>query len=80
MRNLIIISACIIGLFGEFSGLIWSLKKENPSDTFLKITEPPARILEHPLENGYFLLLRMAASNGQDPIQTGYDIWLESDA
>ncbi|MEC4889956.1 MAG: hypothetical protein RI101_07825 [Nitrospira sp.] len=79
MRNLII-SACIIGLFLELSGLLWSLKKDNPSDTFISLTEPPARVIEHPLENGYFLLLGMAAASGRNPIQTGYDIWLESDA
>ena len=78
MRN-VIISVCIIGLFLELSGLLWSLKKDNPSETFLALTEPPPRVIEHPLENGYLLLLGMAAPQGQDPIQTGYDIWLESD-
>lgn len=79
MRNLII-SACVIGFFLELSGLIWSLKKDNPSDTFVTLTEPPPREIEHPLENGYFLLLGMAAASSQNPTQTGYDIWLESDA
>ncbi len=77
MRNLII-SACIIGLFLELSGLMWSLKKDGTSDTFVVLTEPAPRMIEHPLENGYFLLLGMAADRTQNPIQTGYDIWLES--
>lgn len=79
MRNLII-SLCIVGLFLEVSGLIWSSKKDKPSDTFLKLSEPPARSIENPLENGYFLLLGFAASEGSNPVQVGYDIWLESDS
>lgn len=78
MRNLII-SLCIVGLFLEISGLIWSSKKEKPSDAFLKLSEPPARSIENPLENGYFLLLGFASSPGSHPVRVGYDIWLESD-
>lgn len=78
MRNLII-SLCIVGLFLEVSGLIWSSKKEKPSDTFMKLSEPPVRSIENPLENGYFLLLGFASSEGSNPVQAGYDIWLESD-
>lgn len=79
MRNLII-SLCIAGLFLEVSGLIWSSKKDPPGEAFLKLTEPLPRAVEHPLQNGYFLLLGFAAASGADPVQTGYDIWLESDA
>lgn len=78
MRN-IIIGLCIAGLFLEVSGLIWSSKKDKPSETFLKLSEPPARSIENPLENGYFLLLGFASSPSSDPVQSGYDIWLESD-
>jgi hypothetical protein len=79
MRN-IILSLCIVGLFLEVSGLIWSSKKDKPSETFLKLTEPIARAIENPLENGYFVLLGFASASGSDPVQVGYDIWLESDA
>lgn len=79
MRNLIL-GLCIAGLFLEVSGLIWSTKKDKPSDTFLKLTEPPARAIDNPLENGYFLLLGFASSRSSDPVQTGYDIWLEAEA
>ena len=79
MRNLII-SLCLVGLFLEVSGLIWSSKKEKPSETFLKLTDPPTRSIENPLENGYFLLLGFSSASGTNPVQTGYDIWLESDA
>lgn len=77
MRN-IIISVCIIGLFLELSGLIWSAKKDKPSDAFVRLSAPPARTIERPLDNGYFLLLGMAASGGANPVQTGYDIWIET--
>ena len=79
MRN-IIISICIIGLFLELSGLIWSAKKDKPSEGFIRLSAPPTRTIEHPLDNGYFLLLGMAASENANPIQTGYDIWIESSA
>lgn len=79
MRN-IIISICIIGLFLELSGLIWSAKKDKPSEGFVRLSTPPARNIERPLDNGYFLLLGMAAAGGTDPVQTGYDIWSETGA
>lgn len=77
MRNFII-SICIVGLFLELSGLIWSAKKDAPSDVFVRLSAQPLRSIERPLENGYFLLLGMAAADGSNPLQTGYDIWLEA--
>lgn len=79
MRN-VIIGLCIAGLFLELSGLIWSSRKDKPSEVFLKLTEPIPRAIENPLENGYFLLLGFASAPGSDPVQVGYEIWLESDA
>lgn len=79
MKNLII-STCIIGLFLELSGAFWTMKRDPPSEAFLRLTTPPARSIHHPLENGYFVLLGLTASTGRDPVQTGYDIWLESEA
>jgi hypothetical protein len=75
----LIISLCVIGMFLELSGLIWSSKKDKPSETFLKLTEPLPRDIDNPLENGYFLLLGFASASGANPVQVGYDIWLESD-
>lgn len=77
MRN-IIISVCIIGLFLELSGLIWSAKKDKPGEAFIRLSATPAHSIERPLDNGYFLLLGMAAAGGTNPVQTGYDIWLEA--
>ena len=79
MRNMII-SICIIGLFLELSGLIWSTKSDKPSEAFVRLSAPPTRSIERPLDNGYFLLLGMAASQSANPVQTGYDIWLEAGA
>ncbi len=79
MRN-IIISICIIGLFLELSGLIWSAQNDKPGEAFIRLSTPPARNIERPLDNGYFLLLGMAASSAANPVQTGYDIWLEAGA
>jgi len=78
MRNLVM-SLCIVALFLEISGLIWSADKEKPNANFVKLSEPPARSIENPLENGYFLLLGFASSSGSHPVEVGYDIWLESD-
>jgi hypothetical protein len=66
-------------MFLEVSGLIWSSKKDKPSEVFLKMSEPPVRAIEHPLQNGYFLLLGLASATALDPVQAGYDIWLETD-
>jgi len=78
MRN-IIIGLCIVGIFLEVSGLIWSSKHDIPTDTFVTLTQPPARTIDPPLENGYFLLLGFAAPATLNPVQTGYDLWMESD-
>lgn len=78
MRQLTI-ALFILGLFLEVSGLIWPSNKEKPSDLFLKLSEPPPHSIENPLQNGYFLLLGLASAPALDPVQVGYDIWLETD-
>lgn len=77
MRNFLI-SLCVLAIFMEISGLIWSAKGDKPSDTYVKLSEPPGRTIENPLKNGYFLLVGLAAAANADPIQTGYDIWRET--
>lgn len=77
MRN-VLISLCVIAIFMEVSGLIWSAKSDTPSDAFVKLSEGPGRLIENPLKNGYFLLVGFAAAANADPVQTGYDIWLEA--
>ena len=78
MRQLVI-TLCILGLFLEVSGLIWSSKTDKPSDVFVRLSQAPVRSIEHPLQNGYFLLLGFAAASALDPVQVGYDIWLETE-
>ncbi len=78
MRNLII-SLIIIAVFLEISGLIWSAKDDGPSETYVRLTQPPERRIENPLRNGYFLLLGLTSSPQADPTQTGFDIWREAE-
>lgn len=78
MRNFLL-TLCAIAIFIEVSGLIWSGKSDKPSDTFVKLSERPARTINNPLKNGYFLLVGFAAGASADPVQTGYEIWLETD-
>ncbi len=79
MRNLLI-SLCLIAIFMEISGLIWSGKGNKPSETLLRLSESPQLTLTDPLQNGYFLLLGFSAPAGADPVQVGYDMWLEANA
>ena len=50
----VIIGLIVLGIFLEVSGLIWSSKEDSPSDTFLKLAEPPFRAIEHPLKTDIF--------------------------
>lgn len=79
MRNLLI-SLCIVAVFMEISGLIWAGRSDQPSDAFLRLSEAPQPTIENPLRNGYFLLLGFSAAAGSDPVQVGYDVWLEAEA
>lgn len=79
MKNFLI-TICLVAVFVEISGLLWSGPSEKPSETFQHLSQPPEVQLESPLQNGYFLLLGMAAEASADPIQSGYEIWLEAEA
>jgi hypothetical protein len=78
-RNALIIICCV-AIFVEISGLVWPGKSARPSETFLKLLEPPARQIQNPYQNGYFLLLGFASAPNANPVQNGYEIWLEADA
>ncbi|MGH7257556.1 MAG: hypothetical protein ACREIM_04205, partial [Nitrospiraceae bacterium] len=78
MRNLII-SIAILAIFLEISGLIWSTKGDGPSETYLQLTQAPEKHTQTALQNGYFMMVGFAASSTADPVQTGYDIWMEAD-
>lgn len=77
MRHFLI-TLCVIAIFIEVSGLIWSAKGDKPGETFVKLSERPGHSIENPLKNGYFLLVGFAAATNADPVQTGYGIWLEA--
>ncbi len=78
MRN-VIISMAIIAIFLEISGLIWSAKGDRPSETYTLLTQTPEKHIHTALQNGYFMMVGFAASSTADPVQTGYDIWMEAD-
>ena len=64
----------------EISGLIWSAKGDKPSEAYVRLSQPPARRIENPVRNGYFLLLGLTSSATADPLQTGYEVWREAEA
>src|SRR5262245_8214725 len=75
-----IITFCVIVVLWQASGLLGSSRQEQPSETFVRLTSPPGRSIASPIDNGYFMLLGLTAVPGSNPVQTGYDIWLESNA
>lgn len=79
MKNFLI-TICLVAVFVEVSGLLWSGSSEKPSETFQRLSQPPEVQIESPLQNGYFLLLGIATEASADPAQSGYEIWLEAEA
>ncbi|HEY7531837.1 MAG TPA: hypothetical protein VH681_03525, partial [Nitrospiraceae bacterium] len=67
-------------LFLQISGLIWSSKGQQPSETLARLLEPPLNHIADPSRNGYFFLLGLTAAPSLDPAWVGYDIWHEADA
>lgn len=79
MRNFLISFGIIVVLW-QVSGLFGPSRQDKPSETFVRMTAPPGRSITNPADNGYFMLLGLAAQSGANPIQTGYEVWLESNA
>lgn len=79
MRNMLI-TICLLAVFLEVSGLIFSVKREGPSEVFRRLAQMPDVRLESPLQNGYFLLVGFTVDTAMDPVQVGYEIWLEAEA
>lgn len=71
---------CLLAVFLEVSGLIFSAKREGPSEVFRRLSQTPAVRLDNPHQNGYFLLLGFTTDSAADPVQVGYEIWLEAEA
>ncbi|MSQ77417.1 MAG: hypothetical protein EXR97_03045 [Nitrospiraceae bacterium] len=61
------------------SVLVWSGAKDPASDAFTAYTTPPPDFVAGPTENGYFMLVGIAAGPNADPTKTGYDIWRETE-
>ncbi len=71
--SLVMLSGILIALGIGAIGLAWIIMEESPSPAFQAFTTTPQRTLSDFKKNGYFLLLGIDASVGQDPIQAGYD-------
>ncbi len=79
MKNALI-TLCLLAVFVEVSGLFWTGKRDAPNEAFRRLSQPPEVQIDSPLGNGYFLLLGMAAEASADPVQVGYEIWLEAES
>ncbi len=79
MKNLLV-TICLLAVFVEVSGLFWSGKHDEPGEAFRRLSRPPEERIDTPLSNGYFLLLGLASDPSADPVQVGYEIWLEAEA
>ncbi len=77
MRNLFF-SACIIVVLWQVFGIVGASRQDPPSETFVRLMTPPGRSIASPIDNGYFMLLGLTTLPNSNPVQTGYDIWLES--
>jgi hypothetical protein len=79
MRNLII-SFVIIVVLWQVSGLLGPSRQDQPGKTVMRLITPPPRTVDSPIDNGYFMLLGLTTLPGSNPVQSGYDLWLESNA
>ncbi len=61
------------------SVLVWSGAKDPASDAFTAYTTPPPDFVAGTTENGYFMLVGIAAGPNADSMKTGYDIWREAE-
>lgn len=71
--GLVMLSGIFTALTIGAIGLTWIIMEESPSPAFQSLTTAPQRTVSDFKNNGYFLLLGIDASVGQDPIQAGYD-------
>jgi len=74
-----VLMLAILTMITDISGLVWSGAKDPPSDSFAAFTTPPPDLVASTAENGYFILVGLAAGPNADPVKTGYDIWREAE-
>ncbi|HZS12605.1 MAG TPA: hypothetical protein VFA38_10170 [Nitrospirales bacterium] len=77
MRLLLII--CFTVVLFDLVGLIWSVADEKPHEAFVALTAPPIRSMQDPKHNSYFFMVGFAVPSTMQPLQTGYEMWLEAD-
>ncbi len=78
MRKLLI-TVCLLALFLEISGMLFSGESDKPNQAMVALSEAPERTIQDPRENGYLLLLGFASAPSTDPVQMGLEIWLEAE-
>jgi len=59
-------------------GLTWIIMEAPPSPVYYDLTVSPPRALTDSTKNGYFLLLGFNVSEGQDPLQAGFERKVEA--
>ncbi|MGH7217583.1 MAG: hypothetical protein ACREIG_10140, partial [Nitrospiraceae bacterium] len=59
-------------------GLTWIIMEAPPSPVYHDLTTSPPQALTDSAKNGYFLLLGFNVSEGQDPLQAGYERKVEA--
>ncbi|MER3424175.1 MAG: hypothetical protein C4293_14095, partial [Nitrospiraceae bacterium] len=76
---LLILSVVMLAILAVgFAAGIWSWLEEKPTQAYRELMQVTApRTLDDPTKNGYFLLLGFGASASLDPVQVGYEHWLE---
>lgn len=74
-KTILIVGVCLLVIAVHIARLI--LPDEQPNDAFTALKAAPPRTIGNPKSNGYFLLLGFASSPAVDPVQTGYEMWLE---
>jgi hypothetical protein len=75
LTAILAISVLIAGV--DLTRKVWLETEKNPNETFKALSQPPSRTVQNPKSNGYLLLLGFATAPSFDPVQTGYEIWLE---
>jgi hypothetical protein len=77
---LIVIALCIVIVAMDVATFVQNETEGKPDQAFIALTQYPAHGIADAKRNGYFLLLGFSADSTQDPLQTGFDIWLEAEA
>ncbi|MCW5796937.1 MAG: hypothetical protein KIT40_00430 [Nitrospira sp.] len=79
-RSLVVLILALVGLVlfavgGTIAAVVltWLILEEQPNAAYRTMTSVPQQTLQDSSKNGYLLLLGLAASASQDPVQVGMD-------